>query len=318
MAVSLLFLLEAFMWGSALGLMSMGLTLTYLTTKVPNFAHATVAMTGMLAAFITVDRWFYQEEPSYAVFAVACVLGFILAGIAGLVLYVFILKPLQARGNDLIGLMIATFAYDILLMSVLTIVFTSFPKLHIPKWLGADIMGRQPTLHIGGYVIYSSRILLPIVAAILAAIFHLFLTKTKFGIAMRATIENPSLAETLGINTNLVYLVSWFISGGLAGIAGVFVTFSLPKADVNASALIIVSVFAGSIVGGLSSVYWGLIGGLIVGFSEKIIPQLLIAITGIGGLTAYERLVSLGLVIIVLLFAPQGLAGVEWRRFWRR
>ncbi len=321
------FTLAAIAYGSAIGLLSMGLTLTYLTTKVPNFAHATIAMIGATVTLYLVDRIYYYSR-SYSVFIVAPVVGGLLAALFAVFMYVAILKPLADRGNTVIGLMIATFAVDIILMNVLTLILNLTRGVNIPKLIGATIYDFEPFIKIGSAYVPAYAIVLPIEAVIITMIFHFFLTKTKFGVAMRATIENPSLAEVMGVNVNLVTLVSWLISGFLAGFAGAFIAYALSKVDPVISALIIVSVFAGSIVGGLSSVYWGLIGGFLVGFAEKwgtilvnnIYRVLIAQPLGLPSvsLVNYEKVMSLGLVIIVLLYAPQGLSGVDWGRLAAR
>ena len=319
MVFSIKFLLDSIAWASAIGLMSMGLTLTYLTTRVPNFAHATI---GFMAAPITVyivDHFYLAKgkmQGDYLMYIYITLVSFLAVGALSTAIYLGILRPLAKRGSDIISLMIATFAVDIILVSILAIILDNMDTVVLERALDAQVSGYQPRIRIGSFIIQAHTIVLPVAAIVLALLFHLFLTKTKFGVAMRATIENPSLASTLGVNVEMVYTVSWFIAGGLAGVAGAFMTYML-AANPKYSALVIVSVFAGSIVGGLSHVYWGLIGGFIVGFSEKILTNIAGAIVGVP-LTNYERMVSLILVILVLLFAPQGLAGVDWRRLFSR
>ena len=316
------FLLRSLAYASALGLLSMGLSLTYLTTKVPNFAHATIAMVGSVVMLFLVDRWFYAD-PGWSLFVVGPLLGGLAAAVFSVAMYLLVLKPLADRGNGVIGLMIATFAVDIFLVNLLTLILNTSHGVHYAKLIGANIQDKQPFIQlahsrVGGYVVA-----LPLVAAALALAFHLFLTRTKFGVAMRASIENPGLASVMGVNVNLVYTVSWAISGFLAGAAGAFMPYAFRAVDPSVSAQVIVSVFAGSIVGGLMSVYWGLIGGLIVGLAEKI-GTVLVQNTYNAlfhanvSLSNYEKVMSLGLVIVTLLFAPQGLAGVDWGRLAAR
>ena len=324
---SLPYTLEAIAYASALGLLSMGLSLTFATTRVPNFAHSTIGMIGAVAILFLIDRYFYTNI-SWNVFLVGSIVGGALAALFAVFMYVAILKPLADRGNTIIGLMIATFAVDIILINILTIILYEARGIHIPKLLGASITSYEPIIEIMGYKIFGYVIILPITALILTAVFHLFLTKTKFGIAMRATIENPELASVLGINVNMVYMVSWAISGFLAGAAGALMAFTFKGVDPSVSALVIVSVFAGSIVGGLESIYWGLIGGFLVGIAEKLgmtlinnfYRQYLVLKLGAPNVSLlnYEKVISLGLVVLMLLYAPRGLAGVNWGLLTRR
>ncbi len=318
-----IFLMSALAYASALGLLSMGLSLTFVTTRVANFAHATIGMIGAIVMLFLIDRVYY-DHVSYSLFVIGPLLSFLLAGLFAAVMYLVVMKPLQEKGNDVIGLMIATFAIDIILINILSFLLNAVSGKHLPKLYGVNIGPWDPTIACCGLALKASNFVLPIAAIILTVIFHLFLTKTKFGVAMRATIENPNLASVMGVNTNLVYTVSWFVSGALAGVAGSLIAFSLKDTSPNSSALIIVSVFAGSIVGGLTSIYWGLLGGFIVGMAEKVLTSMLdsfyntVLVPSLGipefSFINYEKVMSLGLVIIVLLFAPEGLAGLDWNK----
>ncbi|MCE4606948.1 MAG: branched-chain amino acid ABC transporter permease [Desulfurococcales archaeon] len=321
------FVMASIAYASALGLLSMGLSLTFVTTRIANFAHATIGMIGAFVLTLLVDRVYYTG-PSYQIFITAPVLSFLLAGAFAVFMYIVIMKPLADRGNGVTELMIATFAVDIILINILSYLLNAIRGVHIPKLIGLNVSSWDARIHCCGVILQASYIVLPIAAILLTLAFHFFLTKTKFGVAMRATIENPDLAEVMGVNTNMVYTVSWFISGGLAGVAGSLLAFSLKDTSPNDSALIIVSVFAGSIVGGLSHVYWGLIGGFIVGLMEKLgtglldnfYNQLLAPALGWTSFSMinYEKLMSLGLVVVILLFAPEGLAGVDWGKYLRK
>jgi branched-chain amino acid transport system permease protein len=323
----LTYTLSSLAYAAAIGLLSMGLTLTYLTTKIPNFAHATIGMIGSVVMLILIDRIFYDSN-SWLIFLLGPIAGGAAAAAFGVLMYRAILKPLADRGNSVIGLMIATLAVDIILLNILTLILNLMPGEHIPKLIGANVVGFQPKIRVAGIVVDSYTIVLPITALVLTTLFHLFLTRTSFGVAMRATIENPDLASAMGVNVSLVYTVSWALSGFLAGAAGALMAFAFKGVDPAVSALVIVTVFAGSIVGGLTSVYWGLIGGIVVGLAEKLGTTIInnlyrtLLVPGLGlpniSLVNYEKVMSLGLVIMVLLYAPQGLAGVDWGRILRK
>ncbi len=319
--------LSSLAYAAAIGLLSMGLTLTYLTTRIPNFAHATIGMIGSIVMLLLIDRVFYGSQ-SWLIYLLGPLAGGAAAAAFSVLMYRAILKPLADRGNSIIGLMIATLAVDIILLNILTLILNVVPGENIPKLIGANIIGFQPKIRVAGVVVDSYTVILPVAALVLATVFHLFLTRTSFGVAMRATIENPDLASAMGVNVNLVYMVSWAFSGFLAGAAGALMAFAFKGVDPAVSALVIVTVFAGSIVGGLTSIYWGLIGGVLVGLAEKLgttiinnmYRALLVPSLGLPNISLvnYEKVMSLGLVIIVLLYAPQGLAGVDWESILRR
>jgi len=152
----------------------------------------------------------------------------------------------------------------------------------------------------------------PILIIIIASTLIIVLKKTKFGIAMRATIENPDLSGIVGINVRLVYGVSWFLGGGLAGIAGALMSMWL-QGDPNLGAFLIPSIFAASISGGFASIYGAIAGGILIGMSEILGTRFLAGELG-SWLIAYRPLIPLLFIVVTLLVAPRGLAGINWYR----
>ena len=156
-----------------------------------------------------------------------------------------------------------------------------------------------------------------VVIVLSLAFLFLLLYKTNFGIALRASMENPDLAEVMGINVEHTRMFSWFLSGAFAAMAGTLLPFRQEIVPAT-GAIIIVSIFAASIVGGLASIYGALIGGYIIGLSESLLTYALSLVFGTG-LLVYNRVVSLVVLVITLIFAPKGLTGINWRRIlWKK
>ncbi len=156
----------------------------------------------------------------------------------------------------------------------------------------------------------------PIAVIILAITLHIILKKTKFGVAMRAATENPDLSGTVGINVKLVYGVSWLLGGGIAGIAGALMSLWF-QGDPNLGPLLIPSVFAASITGGFLSIYGAIAGGLLVGLTEVLGTRFLAGELG-SWLIAYRPLIPLVFIVVTLLLAPRGLAGINWSKLRRQ
>ena len=147
-----------------------------------------------------------------------------------------------------------------------------------------------------------------IIAVSFALGFHLMLTKTKFGIAMRATVENISLASVQGVNTDKVLLVAWLLVGGIAGVSGSLYPLWLYM-DPWVGARMFVSIFAACVVGGIRSIYGSLFGGFLIAACETVITYELSLVIG-EWIWPYRTVISLLIAAVFLLFAPNGVAGL--------
>ena len=291
-------LIDAIIFGNLLVLLSIGLTLTYITLKIPNFAHGDFATIGIYVAYYFLV--FYKISP-YLTLPIA----FLVSGTIALLSYLLVFRPLNNRGISIVGLMVASIAIEVALRSTLHIYADSLTNVY--KVISRGFIFRDfgirisRTIYIPGLLIVSTALTFTLIITL-----YILLTKTKFGIAMRAAIENPDLAEVLGVDVNKVYAVSWFLAGGLAGLAGALVPFRM-SANPEIGWMLLLRVFSSSILGGLSSIYGAMLGGYIVGFAEVIGIQLL-SNPPFNLSTAYRPAIPFAILIATLLLMPEGLA----------
>lgn len=299
---------DAVIFSSLLVLLSLGLTLTYLTTKVPNFAHASFATIGVYMTLIAVRVW--ETNPYFAI-----PLAFVISGMVAVALYTFILKPLAKRGATDAIKMIATLAFDMVIIACINIMADALVDAF-------KVKTREFTLR--SYDLQFMDMPMIVIAAPLAVIaigiaLYLMLKKTKFGIAVRASTENPDLSGTVGINVNAVYGMAWWIAGGLAGVAGALMALWF-LGDPNLGPLLIPSIFAASIAGGFTNIFGAVIGGMLVGMAEILGTRFLASELG-SWLIAYRPLIPLIIIAVTLMFAPHGISGVNWSKIrskiWR-
>lgn len=297
---------NSIVYGSLFGLMAIGLTLTYLTTKVPNFAYGSFVTIGIYTSFTL-----YKVDRINPYFGTP--IGFLIGGLSSVAMYLGILRVLARRGSSLVALMISTFAVDIGFLGILQI-YTDQLYYHYSKFDAKDFYPLGTDFSMFGLpgMLYVA----PISLGLITAALFLLLTKTKFGVAMRASVENPGLARVLGIDVEKVYTFAWFLAGGFAAIAGVFYPIWLPAA-VNEGSIIIVETFASSVLGGLSSVYGAMVGGLIIGASEILLTAVGVDLIG-SWVSLYQKGIPLIIMVITLLFLPQGIVSVKWRTLPRR
>ncbi|MCL7453472.1 MAG: branched-chain amino acid ABC transporter permease, partial [Anaerolineae bacterium] len=157
------------------------------------------------------------------------------------------------------------------------------------------------------FTVFDVRFPVVRVASFLIALFvlvalHLFLKRTYLGKAIRATVQDWEAAALLGISTDRVYLISFLIGAGLAGLAGALVSvgYSIEPTmglDWTLTSLIVM------VLGGLGSFVGTFVAGLLLGITQSLTSLWL------GG--AYREMVALVLFLVVLIVRPQGLFGTK-------
>jgi branched-chain amino acid transport system permease protein len=293
-------IVKAVAYSSCIGIGAAAIALIYSATKTFNFAHASLVSWGM-----------------YVMFAGTYLLGYtpylyipftILVGAAlGLVIYGGVNRWLLKAKASEINLMMSTLGADLVLFGFLNIYSDYLLQTYkIPaKYFVLEV--KDVVFKIGNVNIRLIGIIAPLILVTIVILLHMFLTKTKIGIAMRASIENPDLASISGVNIDLTYVLAWLIGGGLAALSGGLLSL-IVTGYTAAGMTMIVSFFAGAIVGGLYSIFGSLLGGLLVGLSEFLGITLLASITG-GWIYAYRPAIPLAALAITLLLKPEGLAG---------
>jgi len=288
---------NAIIFANLLTLMSVGLTLTYMTTKVPNFAHGTLVTVGIYVA-MTFGQLF--NVTPYC----ALPLAFAIGGCTSILIYLLVLRPQMNRGASIVALMVATLAVDVFFIGVLNIYADSIQRVY-------KVVTRYFILRRFDFTLADQPgvfFILPAIVFCSVVLLYILLTRTKFGVAMRAVVEDASLAGVLGINVNKVYMVSWFIAGGLASLAGCLLPLWL-QGSTDTGTRMIVSIFSASILGGLLNIYGAILGGLVVGLVEVLGTNLLAQAVGVWFIP-YRPALPLIIMVITLLIAPMGLAGL--------
>ena len=300
------YLLDTVVYASLFGLMAMGLTLTYLTTKVPNFAYGSFVTVGIYTSFSLLRVNHINPYVSAPV-------AFFLGGFSSVAMYLGVLRVLARRGSSLVALMISTLAVDIAFVGIFGIYsdyLTSLYKIIDTKYFVA--LSATPGTDFSLLDLPGLLYVAPISLAAITAALYLLLTRTRFGIAMRASVENPSLARVLGIDVERTYVFAWWLAGGFAALSGVYYSLWLPGGT-SAGSNLIVEIFAASVLGGLASIYGAALGGLIVGASEILLTQEGAQLFG-SWVQIYQKGVPLVIMVAALLLFPHGLVSVAWRR----
>jgi len=292
--------MAAVVYAAEITLLSIGFTLTYLTAKIPNFAHGTYAGFGIYTVY-TLSRIFKLSP--YIGFPLA----FLIGGAVSVLVYVVVIKVLSRMGGGAIVLTIATLAIQIFLTSALYVyafwirtVYKTYTVGFLLKEMDFRFMDMP-----GIFTVATSICIVTVI------LLHYMLTRTKTGVAMRATAEDPELSSVLGIDIDRIQIYSWFLTGGLASLAGAMIPMWFSSSPLTGSAMI-TSIMAASLLGGFENVYGAIIGGVAIGFSEILVTfwgqQIIGAWVG-----EYRPIIPMIVLVAILLIEPSGLQGLYTR-----
>lgn len=292
--------MAALVYASELTLLSIGFTLTYLTAKIPNFAHGTYAGVGIYVSYTFTKIWGISPYVGFP-------FSFIIGGLISVLIYLLVIGVLQKLGGGAIVLTISTLAIQIFLTAGIQI-YAFWLRARF-KTYALQFLLKDADFRFAGFpgIFVVSMTL----TAFCVVILHYMLTRTKIGIAMRATAEDTELASVLGININRIQIFSWFLTGGMACLAGAMIPLWF-MSNPGTGAMIITSIMAGSLLGGFESVYGAVLGGFVVGVSEIMLTTWGQQIFG-AWVGEYRPLVPMFFLVAVLLIEPRGLQGA-WER----
>lgn len=299
-----LLLTRSIIYSVVISFYGMALTLVWTRTNTCDFATADRGVIAMYVALVLVrlsglNLYEFMWLPS------------LVSGIASVVIYLLLIKPLRKRGATSEELMIATLGLSLFIGSVLSITADSLVFFTtISRGTGWSLA--RFNYPVAGF---SSLMIISLITFVSVFLFiHLLFTRTDIGIALRAAGYNPTLAEVVGVNTERIYLLTWFLSGFLAGLGGVLYTgFSRVWPKMGGSLLIVV-IFCAVILGGTKGIYDAIAGAWIISFAKIGLIGFLAGLIGVFVLK-YSIIVPLIVMVIVLLWFPGGLVRINWEKF---
>jgi branched-chain amino acid transport system permease protein len=271
--------------GAVYGLIAIGFSLTYRTTRVLNFGQGDIAV---LAGYVA-----HSLLVAGLPLLLAMAGGVVASGLAAVALDRLVLQHLYAR--KIVFAILSTLGFSVMLQSIMQLVWGSVP-IALPS-LSADT-----AIVIGGIVIAPSAVVI-FAVGILASLATLwFIGTTRIGRAMRGCAQDREVAMLQGINPRLMFLVALALSGLLAGIAGVLITPLIGLTPTRGLALSIPG-FLAAILGGLGSLPGAMVGGMLVAV------LITLAATYLSPTYAYG--LAYLLMALVLMVRVRGLFGDE-------
>ncbi|HEX5858370.1 MAG TPA: branched-chain amino acid ABC transporter permease [Microbacterium sp.] len=276
-------------FGLMLALAAVGLSLVFGTTGISNFAHGEMVTFGAIAALVLVGPA-SLALPIWIGYPLAIVLS---AGL-GLVLDMLLWRPLRRKGVGVVQLMIVSIGLSLALRYTFQF-FIGGGTSQLPY-------SSEPKIPLFGVVQMSVIDIASLVISVAVIIaFAFWLIYSRIGKATRAISDNPSLAAASGIDVDFVVRVVWVLAGAMAGLAGILYAYYRPGIKWDMGAQVLLLMFAAVTLGGLGTAFGALIGSLIVG--------LLVEVSSLWIPADLKYASALFILIIILLFRPQGILG---------
>jgi branched-chain amino acid transport system permease protein len=281
-------LVGALVSGAIYALMGAGLNLIYGTTRLLNVAHGDLVMLGAFVSWLLFST--LNVSPLISALLVVLVFPFV-----GLLIYRSVFtrlfqQKLSAERIESNSLLLF-FGISVILQNVVALTFTNTPRAY--QYL-------DTVVGFGDFGITLNRALALGIAVFAVGGLTLYLTRSWWGLALRAAMQGRDLAAIVGVKVSLVHELSVAIAFGLAGLGGVLIS-TFEQISPFMGFTFTVSAFIVVILGGLGNV----LGGMIAGFLLGAVETLGVALTG----PSYRSLLLYGAFVLVLTLRPQGLWG---------
>jgi len=274
--------------GSLYALMAIGLAMVFGILRLINFAHGDLIMVGSYAAWLALVLG--------APFWLAAIVGIASSTIAGLLMERAAYRPI--RGAPSVAMLLTSFAVTILLENVAILLFKPTPRAFPTPPILSE------ALNFGPLRISSVDLLAIGIALVLLVLLTLFVRRTEIGISMRASSEDLLGAQLMGININAVIAYAFAIGSMMAGVVGILWSIRVGKIDPLMGFYPVLKAFVASVIGGLGSLPGAVLGGYLLGVLEILLQGLLPQ-----ALTSYRDAFVFIILIVLLLFRPNGLLG---------
>ncbi len=266
-------------------LMSIGFSLAYGVSRIPNFAHGALYVFCVCLTWILVNKFWMN-------YFFVIVIAVISTTILGALIYLLVLQ--KVRGMPFSEVM-ASFAIGIAILEALRLLGFRGPQYSLPKFL-------EGTIFIFGVPVDMQRVLIILTGCILLILIYLFIHHTKIGLALMAIAQDEPAALMLGIDCDVYAAISLGVGSALVGIGAILIV-PLGIINIETGYEVLIFALAVCIIGGLGSLTGTIIASFILGFLQILTVEYLAP--------TYQLVVAMAAIIIILIFKPSGLFGTQ-------
>jgi len=308
-------LLNGLAIGSVYAIFALGYTLIFSILRIINFAHGAVFTVGAYFTYFLVGSpvgfngiLAQQRLPFSMTFVVAMFVGAVGAGLLSILLEWLAFRPLRAKGADPLLTLVSSLGVAIAIVNIIQLLVGaevySYPANPFNPILEPVFGKIPPAVNFGTpdapVPVRTIQIIIFVFSMIIVAILTWWINATKVGKALRAVSEDATTSDLLGINTDRLIMITFFVSGFVGAIAGTLVGLSVSikgpyfGIDFGLKGLAVI------VLGGLGDIPGAVVGGLLIGLAEAFVPSAQVA---------WKEAVAFAVLFIILLVRPQGLLG---------
>lgn len=275
--------------GLILAVASVGLSIVYSVTALVNFAHAELVTFGAVMAF----AFTAMGIPFWISVVLALIAGAAIGALNDLTVW----RPLSKRRMVPLSMMVVSIGIGIAARQLLQLLFGASGRRY-----GAAT--DQHERKFGPIRLTPNDLVIMAICVVTLVAVVIILRRTRLGTAIRAVADNQDLAASSGIAVNKIVTLVWALCGALAALGGVLYGLMI-NVSFDMGFTLLLSMFAAVVLGGLGSAFGAMLGAIVIGVVQET--------SGMFIDTAYKFVVALAVLIIVLLFRPQGLLGTRER-----
>jgi branched-chain amino acid transport system permease protein len=290
--------------GSIYAQIALGYTMVYGVLRLINFAHGDFVMAGAFAGYFVATplagSGFLERQPVLAMAAILIVAVATSVAVA-LLTERIAYRPFR-RVTGLAPLICAigvSFFLEQTFRGMFGSAVKSYPE---PTW-------QRAAYHVFGFSVPRIDVILIGLALLFVAGLYAVVHRTRMGTAMRAVAEDAEAAALMGVDVNKVIVFTFILGGAMAGIAGVLYAFLYKQVYFFMGFTPGIKAFGAAVLGGIGSIPGAMLGGFFLGLVESVGPALFLDGIGITAPYQLRDLIAFTLLIMVLIFRPNGLLG---------
>jgi branched-chain amino acid transport system permease protein len=286
--------------GSVYAIVALGYTMVYGIIQLINFAHGEVVMIGAMVAFSVISAFAGTTVPPLLIVLAGILSAIPVCMLVGYAMERVAYRPL--RGAPRLAPLITAIGISIILQHVALLVWSRNP-LAFPQIIPLA------SYDVGGAIITGVQIAIILTSVLMMVGLTLMVYRTKLGIAMRATSQNPQVAGLMGIDIDRIIAFTFIVGAALGAVAGVMVGTYYGVAHYSMGSLLGMKAFSAAVLGGIGNLAGAMLGGILLGIVEALTAGYIGDLTNNVFGSNYQDVFAFLVLIAVLVFRPSGLLG---------